>query len=77
MLTRYLDAEGNYGFVKITDPRKYNLTGGLPLDVDRNMKMPERYQVSGEEKNDTEVYVISMFHQLHCLVNHLSSLSEP
>jgi len=42
-----------YGFVKVQDPEKFNLTGGLPYNSTEN----------------TEIYVMSMFHQLHCLVS--------
>ncbi|OJJ51778.1 hypothetical protein ASPZODRAFT_163562 [Penicilliopsis zonata CBS 506.65] len=59
--------EGSFGFVKVTNPRYYNITGGLPLDVETNAPTPELYREPRKE-NETEIYVISMFHQLHCLI---------
>jgi hypothetical protein len=64
----YVNREGSYGFVQVTNPRYFNVTGGLPLNVETNLPMPEKFRESGKE-NNTEVYVISMFHQLHYLVS--------
>jgi hypothetical protein len=43
------------GFVEISDPRRWNVSGGYPL-------------TNGTTHN-SEAYCISMFHQLHCIVS--------
>lgn len=52
------------GFIIVDEPSKYGLYGGYPVGNTSESKKPE----------NSEIYCISMFHQLHCLVSSFPDL---
>ncbi|EXJ59213.1 hypothetical protein A1O7_06645 [Cladophialophora yegresii CBS 114405] len=59
---------GNFGFIQVQDPLRFNVTDGLPFDPHEYQMRPAWHFAERAPGNRTEIFVLSMYHQMHCLI---------